>query len=192
MKKTLFALALVGCLALPRGAEAALIVYGATLGPEVAGSSGSGEVTVTWDSTAQTLLIEATFAGLTGTTTVAHIHCCTATPFTGTVAVAVTPGTLPGFPAGVTAGSYTSPLLDLTDSATFTSGFVTNFAGGQVAAAEAALIAGINDGRAYFNVHTTFASGGEIRGFLTPVPEPSTLLLLGMAGALAAVRSRRR
>ena len=38
----------------------------------------------------------ASFSGLSGTTTVAHIHCCTASPGTGTIGVAVTPVTLPG------------------------------------------------------------------------------------------------
>ncbi len=95
--------------------QAAIIPYTATLAPEVMGATGSGFVTVDYDNVANTLLINANWSGLSGVTTVAHIHCCTAAPGTGTVGVAVTPGTLPGFPVGVSAGSYTSPLLDLDD-----------------------------------------------------------------------------
>jgi hypothetical protein len=50
-----------------------------------------------------------------------------------------------------------------------------------VAAAEAALIAGIEAGESYLNIHTTSFPSGEIRGFLVPAPEPATLVLLASA-----------
>jgi hypothetical protein len=47
-------------------------------------------------------------------------------------------------------------------------------------------------GRAYINFHTTQNPGGEIRGALQVVPEPSTMALLGIGGLGVLVASRRR
>ena len=49
-------------------------------------------------------------------------------------------------------------------------------------------------GRAYINFHTTQFGGGEIRGAITAVPEPTSLLLLGMGGLglIAKLRNRRK
>jgi hypothetical protein len=172
-------------------ANAAVIHYTAVLGPEAVGATGSGFADVWYDDLLHTFLVSTDFSGLSGTTTVAHIHCCTAVPGTGTVGVAVTPGTLPGFPVGVASGSYDSPVLNLTSTSTYTAAFLA-FGGGTAAGAEAAIIAGILQGRAYFNIHSTTFPGGEIRGFLA-VPEPMSMSLLGLGlGALAVARRKRR
>lgn len=186
------ALCTLALLAVASLGHAEIIAYEASLGPELPGATGSGSVEVSYDTEGHLLSIEASWSGLSGTTTFAHIHCCTATPGVGTAGVAVTPGTLPGFPPGVSAGSYSSGWLDLTSAATFTASFVTGFGGGTVAGAEEALIAGLDGGLAYFNIHTSAFPGGEIRGFPARVPEPHLLALLGLGFAgLAAARSRR-
>jgi len=187
------ALVMAGVVLSASPAQAAVIRFVSDLGPEAVGATGSGFVEVLYDDVAKTLAINSTFSGLSGTTTVAHIHCCTAVAGTGTIGVAVTPGTLPGFPVGVQAGVYASPLLDLTAVGTYTggpTGFLTR-SGGTTALAEAALVQGMYAGTAYFNVHSTRFPGGEIRGFLA-VPEPATMLLFGTALAGLAIRRRRQ
>jgi uncharacterized membrane protein len=158
--------------------------------PPVA-SPGTGNAVVVYDNIAHTLTVDVTFSGLVGTTTVAHIHCCVASPGTGTIGVATYPGTFPG---GVMSGAYSSPSpIDLTDPASYTASFLANFGGGTAAGAEAALLAGFLDELAYFNIHSSFAGGGEIRGFLEQrIPEPMTLALFGAGLAGLAVIRRRR
>lgn len=152
-------------------------------------SPGTGHATADYDDVAHTLTVSATFSDLIGTTTAAHIHAPTAAPFDPVpVGVAVTPGTLPGFPAGVTGAAYGPVVLDLTLAGTYTAGFLAA-GGGTPAGAEALLFSSIATGKAYFNIHSSFAGGGEIRGFLVPIPEPGTALLL-LASAPLMLRRR--
>jgi hypothetical protein len=103
----------------------------------------------------------------------------------GTVGVATFPGTFPGFPAGVTSGTYNGT-WDLALASSYTSTFLAA-QGGTAAGAEAGLINAVLEGKAYVNIHTTFAPGGEIRGFLQQVPEPASLVVWGLFGAISSV-----
>jgi len=173
-------------------AHAGIFNFAATLnGPSEApanASPGTGTATFSYDSIAHTLAIDVTFSGLTGTTTAAHIHAPTAVAGTGTASVATQVPNFTGFPLGVTSGSY-SQSFDLTLASSYNSTFVSNN-GGTTSSAETALFAAITGGKAYLNIHTSTFGGGEIRGFLTPVPEPAETAALtgGLIGAFAIFR----
>jgi len=73
--------------------------------------------------------------------------------------------------------------FNLLDAGTYNPLFVTSpfNPSGTIAGAEAALVAGVEDGETYLNIHTNAHPGGEIRGFLVAAPEPASLVLLGSA-----------
>lgn len=154
------------------------------------GSPGIGSALITIDTVTNLMTVNVAFAGLLSPTTIAHIHCCAAP---GAIAIpATTVPSFPGFPTGVTTGTYLQT-FDLTLASTYNPAFIAAN-GGTVAGAQAAFIAGLLNGQAYFNIHTVQFPGGEIRGQLQAVPEPATLLLLtsGLAGVVGAVRKRRK
>ena len=151
------------------------------------GSLGTGWAFVTMDVVANTLAINASFSGLTGLTTAAHIHCCIASP--GNISVATQTPSFIGFPLGVSSGSF-SNVYDTSLASTYRAGFITAN-GGTPDSAEAALFAGLRAGQAYFNIHSDTSPSGEIRGFLVETPEPASLSLVGVALlGLAFVRRR--
>lgn len=192
MASMIAALGLLGA----ASAQADTLIYNVTLSganesPPVA-SFGTGFGIVTLDTTSFTMRVQSIFAGLTGTTTVAHIHCCTAVPGAGNVGVATPTPTFPGFPAGVTSGTY-DVTFNMLDTASWNAAYITNN-GGTVNSAFNALAAGMAGGSAYLNIHSSFAPGGEIRGFLVAqIPEPSTyaLMALGLAAVGGLARRRR-
>ena len=55
-----------------------------------------------------------------------------------------------------------------------------------------ALVAGLNSGSAYANIHSEMFPAGEIRGFLTLVPEPETYAMLLAGLGLVSLMARRR
>jgi hypothetical protein len=154
-------------------------------------SPGIGTGTVTIDDVLKTMRVQIIgFSLLTGTTTAAHIHAATAVAFTGTAGVATTTPSFVGFPLGVTSGSYDSGTLDMLVSGSYNPAYVTAN-GGTTASAFAALKGAADAGKAYFNVHTTAFTGGEIRGFLTPIPEPTSAALLTIGAGMGLLHRRR-
>ena len=195
MKKTLNLVALLFAFFMFFGvAKADQLVFTATLtgAQEVppTGSPGIGSALVTIDTVTNLMTVNVSFAGLLSPVTIAHIHCCAGPG--GTAIPATTVPSFPGFPVGVTTGTYLQT-FDLTLASTYNPAFIAAN-GGTVAGAQAAFTTGLLAGQAYFNIHTVQFPNGEIRGQLQAVPEPATLLLLGsgIAGVAGVLRKRRK
>ena len=147
-------------------------VYYATLSGAIEvpvnNSAGTGKAVIT--ITGNLMTVHVTFSGLTGTTTASHIHAPTAVALspTATAGVATTTPTFTDFPLGVKAGTY-DHTFDMTLASSYNPAYITAN-GGTAASAFIALKAAIAAGKSYLNIHSSFAGGGEIRGFLVPCP----------------------
>jgi hypothetical protein len=141
------------------------------------GSGGEFGAGITFDDVSLVLTVNVAwgsvkgFTDLTSNANNSHIHgpvsVAQASTFTGTA----------GIPSGFNLARASSLANDglISTTVTFTS----------TQAAE------LMQGRYYINIHTTSNTGGEMRGFLRPVPEPGLIgLLAAGAGALAARRRR--
>jgi hypothetical protein len=131
------------------------------------GSPGTAIVDVTLDLDILDLRLDVVFNGLSSPITGAAIHAATAVPGSGITGVAVP---VPGFPTGGTSGMY-----DQTFSIAVPSSYDPTFiaaSGGTTSDALNAFVFSLEDGKAYLNIYTTGFPNGEIRGFLTEVPEP--------------------
>jgi CHRD domain-containing protein/PEP-CTERM motif-containing protein len=152
-------------------------------------SPGTAEAEVTFDFDLFTMHIKVSFQDLAGAVSAAHIHCCTTVAGAGIASIAIP---FSGFPTGVTSGSF-DQAFDMTLASSYDPTFITAN-GGTISTASNALFGGVEQGKAYVNIHTDAYPGGEIRGFLAPVlvPEPEIYAFLSVGLGLLAVAARRR
>ncbi|MDQ2842785.1 MAG: CHRD domain-containing protein [Acidobacteriota bacterium] len=174
-------LACAGLLATVSPARADFVAT-ATLTPGAdgaTGSKGSGMATVDWLSASSTFTYTLSWANLTGSATMAHIHY-------GAVGVSG-PVVIPFFMSPMPATDTISGTLTSAD-------FVADPSSGINTIADMATA--IMNGNGYVNIHTAQYPAGELRGQLavssTATPEPATTGLMLTALAAGAVMFFRR
>jgi hypothetical protein len=130
----------------------------------VNGSTATGFGTVVLNAAQTQITVNESWSGLSTPATLSHIH--------GPAALGVNAGVLFGF-SGVpsaTSGSIPQQVFSIT----------------------ATQVGYLQSGLLYMNVHDSTFPGGEIRGQLTPVPEPGTMAIVGLGLVAAAGWSLRR
>ena len=125
-------------------------------------STGTGIGTLTLSGA--TVTYDLTYSGLSAAPTAAHVHGPANSSAAAGVMFAITANGTLG-----TSGRYTG-----------------------TQAVTASQAADIVNGLTYFNIHTALNAGGEIRGQITAVPEPSTYALIALGGATALGLRRRK
>jgi hypothetical protein len=128
------------------------------------GSPGTGFGSVLLNAAQTQITVDENWSGLTAPTTASHIH---GPGGAGTNAPILFP--FSGVPFA-TAGAIPEQTFSITPQQ----------------------VSWLFAGYLYMNVHTSTFPGGEIRGQLLLVPEPSTVALLGLGLVAVAVSSRRR
>jgi hypothetical protein len=172
MKRLVLALAFSASLSLAQAQSFTATLNGAQDGGGA--RQGTGFATLTLVGTS--LSITGSFSGLTTPMSSGHIH-GPAIPGLTTNVIYDLVG--PGILSGTTSGTYAGT-LNLIPNPT---GYTTI----------AQQLTDLNNGLWYLNIHDSTFPGGEIRGQILPVPEPSAVALAGIgAGALVGVLRRRR
>jgi hypothetical protein len=128
------------------------------------GSPGTGFGTVVLNAAQTQITVDESWSGLTAPATASHIH----------------------GPGGV--GVNAAVIFPFTGVPAATAGAIPE----QTFPINATQVGYLFAGTLYMNVHTSTFPGGEIRGQLILVPEPSTAALLGVGTALVTWRLRRR
>ena len=140
------------------------------------GATGTG--VISFDLDLVTMRVQLQFAGLTSNTLTSHIHATTSNPLAGTSPIAT--ANFFSSLAGATSGTY-DQTFDLALGGSYNAAFITS-SGGSVATALSELVIAAENEKAYLSIKTlAFPTGdGELKGFLTAVPEPSSFALLGL------------
>lgn len=187
MKRTILPLIAVGLFALNHTSFAAIENFTISLDAAQENnpsdtSTATGSGTLTLDTTANTLTFNnIVWSGLSADSTASHIHGpAGAGTSTGVIYFLSSPQPFTTTGAGIRSGTI-SGTMNLTDPTQ-----------NGVAYPVATQIANLESGLWYINVHSTAFPAGEIRGQILPVPEPSTLALLGLGVGALVWRQRRK
>ena len=170
--KTTFMKRLIVCLALAVTIPVGLVSAQSTFQAFLSGlgenppnaSPGTGFGTVVLNAAQTQITVDENWSGLLAPATASHIH----------------------GPGG--AGTNAAVIFPFSGVPAATSGAIPE----QVFSITAAQVAMLFSGYLYMNVHTSVFPGGEIRGQLLLVPEPSSIALLSLGGIPFAFRLLRK